>query len=280
MMDIDDRKIVETTNNMISKFSETHLQKINQWGGDFVENNIKYLTLDNIDDKLRGCKSNNATECKGYFMNVDDYNFFIFWNLESIYHGYWGKVDNLYRYNYTSETNKLTKEERFAYFSSVALGIDLGYYFSRWGLTFNKGASIFSETKASADYKRMIQSAKTKGLIDSKAPKKKFWYLDLKEYLFIKQKGIGCFEDKSEFNIQITKVINPKENQYVLTLPSIKCPGFLGFEVYESDKIIGFTFNNTFTDYTIYKSGYKPKYKVIGYDRLLETSNPSSYKSL
>ena len=204
----------------------------------------------------------------------------LFWNLESIYHGYWGKVDNLYRYNYTSETNKLTKEERFAYFSSVALGIDLGYYFSRWGLTFNKGASIFSETKASADYKRMIQSAKTKGLIDSKAPKKKFWYLDLKEYLFIKQKGIGCFEDKSEFNIQITKVTNPKENQYVLTLPSIKCPGFLGFEVYESDKIIGFTFNNTFTDYTIYKSGYKPKYKVIGYDRLLETSNPSSYKSL
>jgi hypothetical protein len=213
-------------------------------------------------------------------MNVDDYNFFIFWNLESIYHGYWGKVDNLYRYNYTSETNKLTKEERFAYFSSVALGIDLGYYFSRWGLTFNKGASIFSETKASSNYKRMIQSAKTKGLIDSKAPKKKFWYLDLKEYLFIKQKGIGCFEDKSEFNIQITKVTNPKENQYVLTLPSIKCPGFLGFEVYESDKIIGFTFNNTFTDYTIYKSGYKPKYKVIGYDRLLETSNPSSYKSL
>ena len=60
-------------------------------------------------------------------MNVDHLNFLIFWNLESIYHGYWGKVDNLYRYNYTSETNKLTKEERFTYFSSVALGIDLGY---------------------------------------------------------------------------------------------------------------------------------------------------------
>ena len=60
-------------------------------------------------------------------MNVDHLNFLIFWNLESIYHGYLGKLDNLYRYNYTTETNKLTKEERFSYFSSVALGIDLGY---------------------------------------------------------------------------------------------------------------------------------------------------------
>jgi len=280
MMEIDDRTIGETTNNMISKFSETHLQKVNKWGEDFVENNVKYLTLDDVDDILRGCKSSNKAECKGYFMNVNDYNFFIFWNLESIYHGYWGKVDNMYRYNCTTETSKLTNEERFAYFSSVALGIDLGYYFSRWGLTFNRGGRIFSETKASADYKRMMQSAKTKGFIDSKAPKKKYWYLDLKEYPFITQKGVGCFEDKSEFNIQITKVTNPKENQYVLTLASVKCPGFLGFEVYENDKIIGFTFNNTFTDYTTYKSGYKPKYKVVGYDRLLDTSNPSPYKSL
>ena len=280
MMDIPDRMIVETTNNMISKFSETHLQKINKWGADFVENNIKYLTLDDVDDKLRGCKSTDIAECKGYLMNVDYHNFFIFWNLESIYHGYWGEVDNLYRYNYTTETNKLTKEERFVYFSSVVLGVDLGYYFSRWGLTFDWGESIFSETKASADYKRIMQSAKTKGLINSKAPKKKYWYLDLNEYPFITQKGIGCFEDKSEFNIEITKITNPKTNQYVLTLPSIKCPGFLGFEIYENDKIIGFTFNNTYTDYTIYKSGYKPKYKVVGYDRLLETSNPSPYKSL
>ena len=94
------------------------------------------------------------------------------------------------------------------------------------------------------------------------------------------QKGIECFKDKSEFNIEITKVNNPKENQYVLTFYSIKCPGFLGYEIDENDKIIGFTFNNTYTDHTIYKSGYKPKYKVVGYDRSLETSNPSPYKSL
>ena len=142
------------------------------------------------------------------------------------------------------------------------------------------GARIFSESKASAEYKRIMQSAKTKGLIDPNAPKKKYWYLDLKEYPFITEKGVGCFEDKSEFNIQITKITHPKENQYVLTLPSIKCAGFLGFEVYESNKLLGFTFNNTFTDYSTYINGYKPKYKVIGYDRLLETSNPSPYKSL
>ena len=280
MMDLKGRVVGETTNNMISKFSETHLQKINKDGEDKVENNIKYLTFDVTDEKFRGCNSINKTECKGYFMNVDHLNYLIFWNLESIYHGYWGKVDNLYRYNYTSEIDKLTQEERFVYFSSVALRIDLGYYFSRWGLTFNLGARIFSESKASAEYKRIMQSAKTKGLIDPNAPKKKYWYLDLKEYPFITEKGVGCFEDKSEFNIQITKITHPKENQYVLTLPSIKCAGFLGFEVYESNNLLGFTFNNTFTDYNTYINGYKPKYKVIGYDRLLETSNPSPYKSL
>ena len=280
MMDIQDRVVSETTNNMISKFSETHLQKINEKGQDGIDNNIKYLTFDVTEEKFRGCSSSNKTECKGYFMNVDHLNYLMFWNLESIYHGYWGKVDNLYRYNYTNQISKLSKEERFVYFSSVALGIDLGYYFSRWGLTFNLGAHIFSESKASAEYKRMMQSAKTKGLIDPNAPKKKYWYLDLKEYPFITEKGVGCFEDKSEFNIQITKITHPKENQYVLTLPSIKCAGFLGFEVYESNKLLGFTFNNTFNDYSTYINGYKPKYKVIGYDRLLETSNPSPYKSL
>ena len=281
MMDLNDRKILGNTNNMIYKYEEAYFEKINKMGEDFAKNNIKYLARDDIDDKLRGCKSTNKTECKGYFMNVNHLNFLIFWNLESIYHGYWGEVNNLYRYNYTTETKKLTKEERFVYFSSVALGIDLGYYFSRWGLTFNKGDTIFSETKTSANYKRIMQSAKKKGLIDPKAPKKKYWYLDLEEYpLLILPKGIQCFKDKSEFNIQITKITNPKENQYVLTLGSIKCPGFLGYEIYESDKIIGFTFNNTFTDYTIYKRGYMPKYKVVGYDRLLETSNPSPYKSL
>ena len=146
-MDLNDRKIEGTTNNMIYKYVETYFKKINKMGEKFVENNIKYLTLDNIDDKLRGCKSTNKTECKGYFMNVDHLNLLIFWNLESIFQGYWGKVDNLYRYNYTNEIDKLTKEERFVYFSSVALGIDLGYYFTRWGLTFNKGENIFSETK-------------------------------------------------------------------------------------------------------------------------------------
>ena len=279
MMDLNDRKIVGTTNNIYYKHEEV-FEQLNKMGEDFVENNIKYLTIDDIDDKLRGCKSINKTECKGYFMNVDHLNFLIFWNLESIYHGYWGIVDNLYRYFYTTEIDKLTKEERFVFFSSIALKIDLGYYFARWGLTFDNGISIFSESKSSADYKRMMKNAKKIGMIDPKAPKKKYWYLDLKEYPYITQKYLGCFEDKSEFNIEITKVTNPKKNQYVLTLSSIKCPGFLGYEIYENDKIIGFTFNNTYIDYTTYKSGYKPKYKVVGYDRLLEASNPSPYKSL
>ena len=42
---------------------------------------------------------------------------------------------------------------------------------------------------------------------------------------------------------------------------------------------MGFTYDYTYTDESVYKSGYIPKYKIIAYDRLLDMSKESEYKS-
>ena len=62
-------------------------------------------------------------------------------------------------------------------------------------------------------------------------------------------------------------------------MPNVKCPGHLGFEIYEGDNVIGFTYEYSYTDKTVYKDGYIPKYKIIAYDRLLDVSNESKYVS-
>ena len=276
MIDISERIVGETSNNMISKYSDTYIQGDGSWGPDRQENKIKYLTPDNIDNLLRGCDSTDTSQCKGFLTNKP-LNYLVFWDLESLYHGYWGKVDNMYRYNNTL-SSKLTKEEKFVYFSNIVLGLDLGYYFTRWGLSFSDGKSMFNELKTSSEYKDLMQKAINNKLIDTKT-KKKYWYFDYKEYTYINDVGLGCYKDKNEYNIQITKITHPQTNKYTLTLPKVNCQGHLGFEIYESNTIIGFTYDYTYTDTTTYKSGYTPKYKIIAYDRLLDTSNESAYKS-
>ena len=53
----------------------------------------------------------------------------------------------------------------------------------------------------------------------------------------------------------------------------------MGFEIYETNTLIGFTYEYFYIDETTYKTGYTPKYKIIAYDRQLFYSKASTYKS-
>ena len=274
-LDVPERTYTEITNNMYSEYCYTVLKGDNTWSlAEHIPNILKYLVDDTTNNNIRGCSESNTANCKGFLINTK-FNYLIFWDLESINHGYWGKIDNMYRYDKTVTTG-LSKEEKFVYFSSILFKMDLGYYFSRWGLSFDPQVNTFNENKVSSKYKELMNAAINKGLINKNAVKKKFWYLDNKEYIFISNINTGCYKDKSEYNVQITSVVK-SGNNYKLTLPNIKCPGHLGFEIYENNKIIAFTHGTTYIDTNTYT--YVPKYKIIAYDRLLETSNPSSYKS-
>ena len=131
MMDIPERTITDYTNNMISKYYYfVLLHNPDEFIAGSMKNKIEYLTRDNIDNKLRGCDKQNQLECKGFLFNTA-FNYYIFWDLESYLPGYWAKIENMYRYQNTLPSG-ITKEEKFVYFSSIILKIDLGYYFTRW----------------------------------------------------------------------------------------------------------------------------------------------------
>ena len=276
MIDIRETFIFEILNGVAAKYSEVVIKgEENSERNDLYEEKIKFLTLDETQNITRGCKSEDTKNCKGFLQNRRN-NYLIFWDLESFSHGFWSKIENLYRKEY-EVTSQLTTVERMVYFSSIAMGIDLGYYFTRWGL-YLEGVrdTIFNEEKASNYYKNLMAQEIMEGRIEKIV--KKFWYLDNKEYNFMNDSGMGCYEDQEEYDIQIERV-SGSNGEYSIELPSVRCPGHLGFEIYEGDKLIGFTYDREFIDTNNYENDYVPKYSIIAYDRLLITSKPSESRS-
>ena len=277
MIDIDERKVNETSNNMISKYSETFIQGDGSFGLDKQNIKRKYLTPDNIESKLRGCKSEEESKCYGFFKN-EELNYLVWWDLESMFHGYWGKLDNMYRYN-SSLANGLSITEKFVYFTNLILGIDLGYYFSRWGFNLGDYKQIFNESDVSEKYKELMKIAVNDGLIDLNVPKKKYWYIDYKQYNYMNDIALGCYEDQDKYNIEIIEIQNIGRSARMLKLTDVRCPGHLGYEIYENDKLIDFSYLDYYIDENVYEEDYIPSYRIIAYDRLLYASKPSPYAS-
>ena len=269
MMDIYERTVSETSNNMISKFEESYRERNGQRGE--FEKSLKYLTLDDVNVYERGCTSDT---CQGFFRNLQ-LNFLVWWYLESFSPGYWGKLDNMYRYEY-SISSGMSRTERHVFFSNIILGIDLGYYFYRWGFRLD-GKDIFVPYNTSSIYQEKMEEYIKKGKID-KTKQYKFWYLDYKEYLYILEGGKGCYDSKNKYDVQIEKVFYINNTKTILILPKINCEGHLGFEIYEHDKLIGFTYENEFIDTTAYQTDYFHQYKIIAYDRKLIPSKESNIK--
>ena len=269
-MDINERTVSENSNNMISKYDESNLRREGTRGE--FDKSLKYLTPDDVDVYERGCSSNI---CKGYFTNIQ-LNFLVWWYLESFSPGYWGKLDNLYRYNYSLSTG-MSRTERLVFFSNLIMGIDLGYYFYRWGFFLNN-EGIFVPSNTSSTYQKVMEEYINNGKIDN-TTQYKFWYLDYKEYLYILEGGEGCYEDQKEYDIQIQNVFYINNTRTILLLPKINCKGFLGFEIYEHDKLIGFTYDYSFIDTNYYETEYIQEYKIIGIDRKLLQSPVSDVKT-
>ena len=276
MLDIRETFIIEILNKLSAKYSQIVIKgEENNFDNNLYEDKINYLTKDDIENNMRGCAYNETKNCFGFLQNKRN-NYLIFWDLESYSHGFWSKVQNLYRNQYEL-TSKLTTTERMVYLSSVALGLDLGYYFTRWGFYLEgRRENIFNQEKVSNDYKNLMEQDILEGRIES--IQKKFWYLDNKEYNYISDINLGCYQDSSEYDIQIERV-TVYDDEYLIELPNVRCPGHLGFEIYENDKLIGFTYEREYVDYTVYETNYLPKYHIIAYDRLLIPSEPSRIKS-
>jgi hypothetical protein len=278
IIDVVPREIAEETNNVLKEYSLEVIDKFRGFSDSNYDFIINGMTIDNINTLERGCDSKNKSECNGLFTNYKRYRLthLLWWYIESLYHGYWGKLDNLYRYN-SSIVSGMTKTEGLVFFSSYITGIDLGYYFERFGFILGSGKP-FNNSDTSDTYnekmKELIDDGKINNLL-----KPKLWYIDIDEYNYISDNVTGCYKNNDNYTIEILNIIrNDTTKCYNISLPSINCEGHLGFEIYDNDTIIGFSHKSFYADFQKYKEGYTPNYKIVAYDRYLDFSKPSKYK--
>ena len=264
MMDIGERTVTETTNNMEAKYAECYLER-DCSRGDYADN-LLYLTPDGIDNSLR--RGNN------YYWTGGD-NFLFWWQIETLFPGYWGKLDNMYRYN---NTDVISGTEKQVYFSSIITGLNMSYYYERYGF-FLGSEQRFTYSNATKTFTELMQKLRNDGTITNKIVK--FWYLSGPTYLYNvdnnKADSSSCYKN-NKTKINIITVFKANDG-YSLSLPTSACQGHLGYEIYENDKVINFTYNTIFTDKIKYDDNYVPKYKIKAYDKLLECNDISNAKS-
>ena len=178
---------------------------------------------------------------------------------------------------YRNSTAKgMNKVEKQVYFSSIVTGIDLSYYFERYGYAL--GGTMFVESSASEAFKSTMQGLHDNGTIINK--QLKFWYVDNMTYTYLLEYGdkLSIYNNSMKINIIS---IEKDENGYNILMPYKQDNiGHLGYEILEGNdidgyKVIAFTNSNCYTDTKTYEDGYTPNYKIRAYDRRLNATDYS-----
>ncbi len=265
MMDIGERTVSECSNNMLSKYNETAMERT-ATRGDFAKTTAALAPDD------RSVSS---------YWNTNRGNFIIWWLIESFEIGYWPRMENLYRYEQIPvDYGKMSATEKQVYLSSLSVGYDLSYYFERWGYNLSSSDFIFKAATASDAFKSLMAAAKNENRIkDGYQPK--IWYLDAAEYL-LRKEGEENTKLYTSADKPVLEAVTKCSEGYSLFIRMDKSesPAHLGFEILEgtgaNKRVVGFSYEQAFTDTTEYASGYTPVYTVVAYDRALQTSAESN----
>lgn len=258
MLAMGEREIGEVTNNMHSQFNQAYLER-------------------------NGARGNTNT-FKDYFFSDDaearkTYNdlpliekSLLWWNIEVMYPGYWGRLNNLYRYQ--TLTTDLNKIEKHVYFSSIATGVDMSYYFIRTGFD---AWGKFDENNMSDNFKKLMKELKDNNTI--KEEEKKLWYFDSMSATYNYEMGNELNIYSNDIAIDILGV-SKESDGYLIILPNKGTQiAHLGYEIYEGTpdnlKLIAFTYGNTYKDSKTYTDGYIPSYYIKAIDRRLNSTKLS-----
>ena len=239
-LDVGVRCIGEVTNNMIPQNSSYYYNRPDK-RIPFESHIFKNVIATNSNSYYNG----------GYFENLA-----VYWQLEMIYPGYWGKLNKQYRENNVvldPENAANDKLNQLAKYSSIALGLDLSEHFERHGFWV---------------------SDETKELL-SKYPKPniKTWYAN---YDYIEYKGEG-FNGNPELNVNIS---NENGNvKLAFNVNNTSKNDVLGYEIFKDGELIAFTSTNSFVD-TNSNIGESANYTVIPYDKKLNTGEGVVVNSL
>lgn len=270
------RVIGETTNNMFAKYNETAIEQANT-RGEFSR------TLNTL--------SNDLTYSSSPYFVTTKYNYLIWWYIETWQKGFWGNLDNCYRGIYPKlnqfleETNlsvsQLTKTELQVFYSSIVTGVDMSYYFERWGYSIgnNENDPVFKISTASQAFCELIAKAVETGYIDN-TKEYKLWYQNYLAYHNTNTTPIYS-NSYSPSIMSVTKT----SNGYNIFINHTENENHLGYEILEGNDVdgydvIGFSYTSTWTDLTEYSLGYTPTYKVVAVDNTFNMSNMSDAKTI
>ena len=268
MIDVKYREYAERTNVVLEEYAVQALYR-DIYNRKRYEQIYESLAPDNIDNLLRFC---NNLRCNGFFNNAGNYVYpqYVWWDIESFNPGYWGKLNNLYRFNFTALSRGMDRNEVMVFFTNLILGFDTSYYFERFGLSLSS-SKPFNHSETSKFYNDSMEKAIKEGKIVNKTIYKKFWYADIDQYNYTINNGTGCYKNNNDYDIRIVNITKDSSNSiYNITLPYIDCIGHLGFEIIENEVVIGFTNKLYYLDKIKYTDDYNPRYRIVAYDRLLD----------
>ena len=239
-LDIGVRTLGEVTNNMIPQYTSYYYNKPNK-RIPFESNIFKNVI---------------STDNNNYYSGEAFERLAVYWQLEMIYPGYWGKLNKQYRENNVvldSENEINDKLNQLAKYSGIALGLDLSEHFERHGFW------VSDETK-----ELLSQYPK---------PDKKIWYAN---YDYIEYEGEG-FNGNPGLSVNVLK-----ENENIKLLFNVNEDfknDVLGYEIFKDGELIGFTSTNSFID-TNSNIGESVNYTVVPYDKKLNAAEEVVVNSL
>ena len=278
-LDNKNRVIGETTNNMWAKYNETAIENTNTRG--------------NFDQTLQVLSNDLTYDNTNYFVEVSQ-NYLIWWYIEAWQKGFWGRLENCYRGklpklvefwtqnpDLKSKANSLTPTELQVFYASISTGVDLSYYFDRWGYSIRNTDSdpVFKIETASSEFNEIMNVAINSNFIDN-TKQYKLWYQNYMQYHVTNTTPIY-----SNSSIVSINSVTKTSNGYNIFIEQTKNENHLGFEILEGNdengyNVIGFTYYSSFVDTTTYDDGYIPNYKIVAIDNTFNSSSTSESKTI
>ena len=173
---------------------------------------------------------------------------YMFWDLEVYHEGFNGQLDDMLRNNSCGDStidsylSSCTDKEKVAAYASKITGIDLTYYFKKYGYV----------TSPSADYTKAVNA------MNLSKVQPKIWYYDVDAYIKSRGNNINLYTKPSLSNYDTST-----KTMY-FNVPTAAAANHLGFEIMKDGNFVGFVWDSQFSDTSL--SG---TYTVNAYDRSL-----------
>ena len=228
-MDISAREWPEVTNNMWA--NNAHIKN-------GFQDRVNYTYLYKY---LAPEKSLRGFDTFDYFQQLG-----MFWQLQLKKDTYWAELETLYRERKPSPRDYQHKKDILATYSSEVLGINLTYYFEKYGFTLSD--------ECKQNLKKYPDS------------NEKLWYLNS---TVIGYTGSGYTNTDTGLQLSISKVKSGVKLS--MAINNSKKDDLLGYEILKDGKVIGFTSSNTYIDENA--TDDNAQYAVIPYAKDLTSAN-------